>query len=377
MLMVLKRDLTIEIFSRVSGFTYRSEGFLDYFKSCIVNWRAYNFDLFQLELPLNSNVLPHLKPDNIFSINDHYFFIETLSYDSSQSILLTVKGKSLLGKAAKRIINPPYTTNSAKPEKIIYDLINKNITAAGTDERYDYLDIEPPPDFGTAALSYQNSYGYPSEEIASLAETSQICIKEVPTDLESPKSIIQLYRGRDLSGDGGIEFSLDDDGLKSESFTRDISDMANVAYVFGEGEGTARKSVIVYANGIVPKGIGRAELYVDARDLQQRYTDDNGKEIVLTDAQYKALLTQRGQQKLAEHAEIIQIGGEANFNNLNFQYEADYQVGDTVRVTNPRFGFSKSSVLTEMQETWDETGYHLDPTFDKDRVTLTKIIKRK
>ena len=52
-------------------------------------------------------------------------------------------------------------------------------------------------------------------------------------------------------------------------------------------------------------------------------------------------------------------------------------VGDIVRQTNPRFGVSKVSTLTEMQETWDESGYHLDPTFDKDKVTLTKLINRK
>ncbi|QQC73022.1 siphovirus ReqiPepy6 Gp37-like family protein [Lactococcus garvieae] len=375
--MIVKRELTIEIFSRKDNFTFQSQGFLDSFKSCIVNWRAYNFDLFQLNIPWNTSVLKYLTPDNILSINDQFFYIETPSYDSSSSKFLTIKGKSLLGKASKRIIIPPYSTNSAKPEKIIYDLISKNITSTSSDKNYDYLSIETPPNLNTTALSYQNSYGDIASEVATLAENNQICIKEIPSDLESPKAVIQLYKGRDLSGDGGVEFDLDNGGLKTESFTRDISDMANVAYVFGEGEGSSRKNVVVYTSDTIPKGIDRAEIYVDARDLQKTYTDDNGKEITLTDAQYLEQLKQRGKQKLAEHAEIIQIGGEVNFDNLNFQYEKDYQVGDTVRVTNARFGYSKASILTEMQETWDESGYHLDPTFDKDRVSLTKIIKRK
>ena len=375
--MVIKRELTIEVFSRKENFSYQSEGFLDNFKSCIVNWRAYNFDVFQLSIPWNTGLLKYLKPDNILSINDYFFFIETPSYDSSSSKFLTLKGKSLFGKATKRIILPPYSTNANKAEKIMYDLINKYLTSANSDKRYDYLSVESPPNLTLTTLPYQNSYGDVATEVATLAENNQICIKEIPVDLESPKAVIQLYKGRDLSGDGGVEFDLDNGGLKTESFTRDISDMANVAYVFGEGEGLTRKNVVVYASDTLPKGIDRSEIYVDARDLQKTYTDDNGKEITLTDVQYLEQLKQRGKQKLAEHAEIIQIGGEVNFDNLNFQYEKDYQVGDTVRVTNARFGYSKVSVLTEMQETWDESGYHLDPTFDKDRVSLIKIIKRK
>ncbi|MDT2878129.1 siphovirus ReqiPepy6 Gp37-like family protein [Lactococcus lactis] len=370
--------MTVEIFNRNLDYTYSSVGILDQLKSCIINWRAFNFDIFQLTLPLNSNAIPYLKSDNIFSINDSYFYIDSISYDSKQSNLMTVKGKSLLGKATKRIVIPMYATNSAKPEKIMFDLINKNMIDTVMDRVISFVSIQNPPDFGLTAISYQNSYGNVAEEIASFAEGNSICIKEVQTNLETPASQIQFYKGRDLSGDGGVEFSLDDEGLKSESLTRDISDFYNVAYIFGEGEGSKRKSAIAtkLPSG-KPKGEEVNEIYIDARDLQQTYTDDSGKEVTLTDDQYKAQLLQRGNQALTDHAEVIQIGGEANYNNLNFQYGKDYMVGDIVRQTNPRFGVSKASTLTEMQETWDESGYHLDPTFDKDKVTLTKLINRK
>ena len=376
--MVTQRNLTVEIFNMNSDYTHSSVGILEQYKSCMINWRAFNFDTFQLSLPLNSNAIPYLKSDNIFSINDSYFYIDSISYDSKQSNLMTVKGKSLLGKATKRIVIPVYATNSAKPEKIMFDLINKNMVDTVTGRVIPLISIRTPPDFGLAAISYQNSYGNVAKEVAALADENSICIKEVQTNLETPASQIQFYKGRDLSGDGGIEFSLDDEGLKSESLTRDISDFYNVAYVFGEGEGNKRKSIVVkkIASG-TPNGAEVNEIYVDARDLQQTYTDNSGKEVTLTDDQYKAQLLQRGNQALTEHAEVIQIGGEANYNNLNFQYGKDYMVGDIVRQTNPRFGVSKVSTLTEMQETWDESGYHLDPTFDKDKVTLTKLINRK
>ncbi|AWN66947.1 hypothetical protein LL14B4_12605 [Lactococcus lactis subsp. lactis] len=372
----MQNDLSIEIFERQSGFKYLSRGILDTFKSCIVVWNAYSFNTFQLTMPLIPTYLPYFIEENILSIKDCYFYIDVVKFDSSQSNLITITGKSLLGKAKDRIIKSTYSVLNKKPEQIIYDLINNHVvTGAGASRSFNFLSIQQPDDLQTTALNYQNSYGKVSEEISSLADSNQICIRELATNLENPAAQIQLYKGRDLSGDGGIEFSLSDEGLKTENIVRDNSDLSTTAYVFGEGEGTARKNVLI-GDGFT--GIERRELYVDARDLQQSSTNGNGATVNLSDADYKAQLTQRGQQSLAERVEVIQLSGEINFNNLNFQYGKDYEVGDTVRVTSQRFGITKSSVLTSMQETWDaEGGYHLDPTFDKDRVSLIKKLTRK
>ena len=370
-------DLSIEIFDRQTGFNFLSHGIIDDFKSCIVNWNAYSFNTFQLTLSVATDYLLYFRENNIFSISDCYFYIDNIKYDSTQSELMTITGKSLFGKGYKRIVMPPYSTNSAKPEKIIYDLIDKTMITTSSDNKLPYLAVQSPPDYGLVALSYQNSYGTVSDEITSLADSNQICIREVQTNLQNPAQEIQLYRGRDLSGDGGIEFSLKDDGLKSEAFVRDISDQATVAHVFGEGEGAARKYVKVTRLPSNYDSLDVCEIYVDARDLQQSYTTDSGQTVTLTDAQYKAQLTQRGVQALAERVEVLQLSGEVNFNNLNFRYGIDYEVGDTVRVKSDKFGISKTSVLTSMQETWDETGYHLDPTFDKDSATLIQKLKRK
>ncbi len=49
-------------------------------------------------------------------------------------------------------------------------------------------------------------------------------------------------------------------------------------------------------------GLQRKDLYVDARDLQQKSND-----VTLTDAQYKEALINRGINKLAERKKIINI----------------------------------------------------------------------
>ncbi len=372
----MNSDLSIELFERQTGFQFLSRGIIDSVKSCIVTWNAYSFDTFQLRVPLDPKLFIYFANDNILSIKDHYFYIDSVKFDSTQSNLVSVTGKSLFGKGKDRNIIATYSVLNKKPETIIYELVTKHlVSGAGTSRSFDYLSIQQPVDLKTTALNYQNSYGKISDEIASLAETNQICIREIPTNLENPASQIQLYKGLDLSGNGGIEFSLDNEGLKSESIVRDNSDLSTTVYVYGEGEGKARKNVIIGGN---LTGIERREHYVDARDLQQNTTDDSGKDVKLSDAQYQSQLLQRGNQALAERIEVIQLSGEINFRNLNFQYGKDYEVGDTVRVTSQRFGITKSSVLTAMQETWDsDGGYHLDPTFDKDRVSLIKKLTRK
>lgn len=369
------KDLSIEIFERQEGFNYCSRGILDTLKSCIVVWKAYSFNTFQLMVPVIPSHLPYFVKDNILAINDCYFYIEVVKFDNSQSNFINITGRSLLGKGKDRHIISTYSVLNKKPEIIIYEIINKHLVGgAGSKRSFDYLTIQVPADLQTVPINFQNSYGKVIDEISSLADSNQICIREVCTNLENPSTQIQLYKGRDLSGDGGIEFSLDNDGLKNESIVRDSSDLSTTAYVFGEGEGSARKNIIIGGN---LTGIERREHYVDARDLQQNTTNESGKTVKLSDEQYKSQLMQRGKQALAERIEVIQLSGEINFNNLNFQYGEDYEVGDTVRVTSQRFGLTKSSILTAMQETWDETGYHLDPTFDKDRVSLIKKLTRK
>lgn len=64
---------------------------------------------------------------------------------------------------------------------------------------------------------------------------------------------------------------------------------------FGEGDGSARLNVKLNDN---LAGLEREEIYVDARDIQKQTQDGSGKDITLTDSQYKATLTSRGIENL-------------------------------------------------------------------------------
>lgn len=390
--------------------SFEQSGIIDMWKSLIVNWRAYYYSDVQLSLPIDFVIGPNqrlilsdksqelfdnLKAENLLLINNRFFYIDSIKIDKISDGILPIYGKSLLGKATKRIIIPTYSVTNKPPESIVYDLINKNLVPDRSSgayipdgRHYDYLSIaDSPTPWNSPIASYQSSYQYVNDETKSLCETNGIVTKETAVDLQNPLQEIEVMNGvdRSVAGQPGyVEFSLDNDNLLSESYENTTADMASLAYVFGEGEGNARKMVTTSTRELInPSGQGTYqsldvnEFYVDARDLQQTYNDSNNNPVTLTDQQYIAQLTQRGQTELQSKLPILKTGGEINTASKLFLFGQDYEVGDRVRINNSTLSMYKSSVLTEMQETWDDTGYYLAPTFDKDSPTLLDKIKRR
>lgn len=75
-----------------------------------------------------------------------------------------------------------------------------------------------------------------------------------------------LYKGTNRSEN--VIFSNDFENLISTKYTEDHSNLANVALIAGEGEGSERaRNVSGYA-----EGLDRYEIYVDARDLSKTIT---------------------------------------------------------------------------------------------------------
>ena len=105
-----------------------------------------------------------------------------------------------------------------------------------------------------------------------------------------------------------------------------------------------------------------------ARDLQS-----DG----LTTEQYNNSLYTRGASKLSEKQAVQLLDGDVNIESELYKYGVDYDVGDTVSVYSARFEVSTTKILTEMQETWDNTGHFLNPTFGKRSPTIADYIKRK
>lgn len=383
--------MDIEVFKRLgnSGFNFESAGILDTFKSLTANWRYYTYSEFSLTILLDElkeiisedtedatrrrNIITTLfTADNIININDVYFYIDRVICDDSTEGELVISGKSLRAKSLKRIIYRIYH-QTKRPEQIIYDHLNNEVVnPSQTSRKISYLSIASPSTLSTTNVDYQNSYGVVSDEIDTLCSTYDIGIRETATNLKTPNNKLEIVKGRDLSD--VVEFNVDFDNLLSESYESSNFDEATMAWVFGEGEGTARVNVKLNDN---LAGLERDEIYVDARDIQKQTQDGNGKDITLTDAQYKAALTSRGVEKLSEQVEVLTMNGDIDLESDLFVYGKDYQLGDRVRFSSKLFNLTKTSVLAGVDETWDSTGHHLSPLWDKESPTVFDIIKRR
>lgn len=148
-------------------------------------------------------------------------------------------------------------------------------------------------------------------------------------------------------------FSDSYNNLLSFSYAADSSVQKNFAYIFGYGEGNARKRTTYYS-GTEPTYLDRYEVYVDERNTSQ--------EEDVTDDEYIEILKNSG----AENMVSPQTASESTIAAVStqYQYNKDYFVGDYVTVEHKRFGLIQPKIqLIGMIESFDQNGRSLTPTF--------------
>ena len=355
----------LEVFKKLNEKDYDQLAVIDQFKSLVVNRRYYSANDFELKIALSMDNLDYFKVGNAVRVNDSFYYINFSQVPDLESGELVVKGVSFFGLLNNRIIWENYS-RQARPEVIARDLLSRHVVnPTNTGRKLHQLTIAPEVDLSTPSVRYQNSYGIVREQIEKLCETHDFGFKELMTDPYVPSARIEFYKGKDLSET--VEFTTDAENVISESYEQSDFDERNVALVAGEGEGTERELVTLGSGS----GLNRKELYVDARDLQS----ENG-DVVMTTAEYRQALTERGQSKLSEHQPILILDGDINVHNQLYEYGVDYDLGDIVRRSSPTFKLFYNARITEIQEIYED-GLHIIPTFGKRSPTLIDMIKRK
>ncbi len=204
--------------------------------------------------------------------------------------------------------------------------------------------------------------------------------------------VFALYKGRDKSK--YITFSHNYDNISTTDYSKDDSNIKNVALVAGEGEGVARRTTTI-GNGV---GIDRHELYVDARDISSEIDYDelltnypNGKEKVINNVIYYqvngsniAIITKNdagevtnvqlcsniyienlkntGYEKMSTYTSVTSFSGEVIV-GMSYRYKEDYDLGDIVNIVN-EYGISIDVRISEVIENQDDNGYTMEPTFE-------------
>lgn len=163
-----------------------------------------------------------------------------------------------------------------------------------------------------------------------------------------------LYKGLDRSieqsENSRIVFSPMNENIVSSKYSVDASNVKNSVVPYDskiETQDKYNSSTFNRADNILgnKSGLRRDEMLVDIQDVVD--------------------LTSLLKTSIAENKEKIVFEGEVF--SENYVYGKDYNLGDVVTVQN-EFGITAKARIVEVCETWDTTGYSIEPIFEYEEV---------
>lgn len=201
-------------------------------------------------------------------------------------------------------------------------------------------------------ISFQATYKNLLNYEEKLAKSAGLGFRFRP-NFDEKKIYFEIYRGTDRTTAQGVNnrvtFSESYNNLNNTIYRENDQLLKTVAYVGGEGEGSARTIVKVGD----ATGLDLREVFVDAKDIRKD---------ALSDEQYKASLTTRGQEKLAE--DIVSSSFECDTGaDVNYRYKVNYDLGDIVSVRKKAWGITQDQRMTEVQEIYEYGERRIQPTF--------------
>ena len=332
---------------------YERVGYIESYS--YLSWVRRYSEVGEFELKCAPENLPLLSLGNLLSKSGdkEAGLIETILVESVEEEIITVRGRFLPVLLESRII---WNTENLQGDigDCIGQLIESNaINPVDEDRLISNLDYENLP-IGKN-ISMQVSFKNLLDTITSILSEAGIGIKGI---LSGNEIILSLYMGREQP----FVFSREFENLLSQNYTDSIKDYANLAKIAGEGEGSEREIVVIGDAA----GRKRKELFIDAKDLRLSEYENNEK--------YLEALKLRGNEKLYEMRRRESFDAVANTNS-NLVYKVDFDLGDIVTVKSSLLGISKRLRITEIVESYDADGLHVDLVFGDPLPTLNEKLK--
>ncbi|MCS5499798.1 siphovirus ReqiPepy6 Gp37-like family protein [Lysinibacillus sp. A4] len=297
-----------------------------------------NYDkVSQLILRISSSpeAIELLKHDNILTTQDdakYGYIIEHFDYKDEAETEIEIHAYSLNFMLSWRVIERQQKFSGNVEDLIKYFVKNNAINPSNPNKVIPNLRLAP-----NSGISINDESTKTGGEL--LEHCFEVCNKhEMSMDIllnhQDKKFDFVTWQGVDRSTQQMINphviFSKEFDNIINQKYVHNRVDYKTTAIVAGEGEGTARKYKVTNDQF---SGFNRREVFVDARDLQSTYTNDNGDEITMSTAEYNAALIKRGDEKLSEYEIIETFESEVDMNS-QFVYGIDYYLGDRVSIRN-------------------------------------------
>ncbi len=337
---------------------------------------------FELWAPINEENSMYFKNGNIlWSQSEIAAIIECVKseVDDNGTKSFNVKGRTIERFLMDRIVWGTITYNNLKASTLMYNIIDTQcINPTNSDRIIPFLVNDEDLEVGNTIDSYQNTGGNVYDLLYSIAVDSDIGFTLYP-DQEIRKMVFSVRKGADRTrdntdGNDPVIFETELNDILSSKYYINNEDLKTVAFVQGEDKGEARKSVTV--GDVYGVGLGRRELYVDARDLQSEVFDDEGHSTVIPESQYLQTLSQRGQEKLAEYITIETFESQIRqFGDVQYEYGVDFFLGDKVTVVDSELGVEVSARILSVEEDISDK-YELTLNFGYSYPTILKKVKR-
>lgn len=318
---------------------------------------------FEIYVPASVAMIELLKEDRLVGRPDskmvgviEYVGTET---DEEAGDHLIVKGRCLRSILDRRIIWDQ-TALTGTVENVMRRLVTDAFISPAIPERkYDKLVLAEAHGY-TDTVQVQFTGDVLLEAIEELCAANNYGFEVTMTSttiMQEGFLTVDFYKGVDRSENQRklprVVFSEEYDNLITSSYTRDKTKYKSVALVAGEGEGSARRKVVVTRADDL-SGLHRREIFIDARDV-------SSNEGEISNAEYEAQLAERGRTNMSEAAIIESFAGTMDTGHAHV-LGVDYDLGDIVTVIN-KYGVRANAQVLEIVESWDENGYTCTPTF--------------
>lgn len=333
---------------------------LDSFESLIWTNRYSEYGEFEIYTKPSEHILRTLMLGNHLQLKgtDRLMIIEdsTPNDDFESGHNLVITGRSLESILNRRIVWTQ-TVLTGSFQDGIKKLIDENIIIPLNPDRTIpnfIFELSDDPIITALTIDTQIPEGSDLyETIRKLCESNNIGFS---ITLSNNGLCFKLYSGVDRSYEQNVNpyviFSPTFDNLLNNSYLESTKSLKTVSLVIGEGDIEDHLSTVV-GGGV---GLQRREMFTDASDISQ-----DTAEALLSDEEYLAQLTQKGNEDLAENSFEKKFEGQLDTTGV-FVYGVDFFLGDIVQIVN-EYGVKAKARVSELIHSYSLSGQDIYPTF--------------
>lgn len=352
---------------RIFGPDFEQIGIIDDYAAMIYirNWQTMGSYELSLTRELASYEADIFADGNIIMVGEDPALTGFIQYqlgDEYNRHDYSIKGYSLLYMLADKLTVPPvgdaywsYTNTYA--EDIMIALVQGNaVSPADPTRKITGLRCAPSQHRGPR-IAYQSRYKVLADELTSICKLSGLGVG-IRLDLDAGGYVFEVLEGLDRSVGNADDnphyiFAKYQDNVTKRTYTHSSVGAKTTAYVAGQGEGEDREVIVV---GAGYTGLGRKEMFVDARDVGVGETD---------------ALTTRGETKLA----AAKVVDNFDFSAVGDDYGEGWDLGDIVTWHDEEIGLVANDRVLSVQITHDTKHDALyEPSFGEHLQTIQSAV---